>query len=136
MFSLTIVFGPSPMVWTLMFKTEETAREAYQFLNAETGPTKVGPHDKTGMSMVKLVDDFGQETALKRTEISGSMLENLEQSRLAHIERALHQARTQAKGAEIADNDPVLKQARHRAQGGMPMIQPVPGFGPNGRFPS
>jgi hypothetical protein len=122
MFSLTIVFGPGPMVWTLMFKTEEKAREELAKI--------------VDLPTISYADDFGQECLITRGSIHGMMIEDLEQSRLAHIERALHQARTQAKGAEIADNDPVLKQARHRAQGGMPMIQPVPGFGPNGRFPS
>lgn len=121
MFSLTIVFGPGPMVWTLMFKERKTAEDALAHWTAK---------------QEDLTDDFGQVACVNPDKAHGWMLEDLEQSRLAHIERALHQARTQAKGAEIADNDPVLKQARHRAQGGMPMIQPVPGFGPNGRFPS
>ncbi len=130
MFSLTIVFGPGPMVWTLMFKTEERALQAQSGLNCVL-------HEQAN-EIFGIEDDFGQHAIWTLTTLKTAswMLENLEQSRLAHIERALHQARTQAKGAEIADNDPVLKQARHRAQGGMPMIQPVPGFGPNGRFPS
>jgi hypothetical protein len=123
MFSLTIVFGPGPMVWTLMYKTEEKAQQHKSFINEHKD------------SRVQLYDDFGQECTINSEDIHGFMLEDLEQSRLAHIERALHQARTQAKGAEIADNDPVLKQARHRAQGGMPMIQPMSSFRPNGGFP-
>jgi hypothetical protein len=124
MFSLTIVFGPGPMVWTLMYKNREKAEAHRNFL--------YGTDDQINLS-----DDFGQEASLKRTEIHGSMLEDMEQSKLAHIERALHQARTQAKGAEIADSDPVLAQARRRAQGGMPIMQPMPtGFSPNGRFPT
>lgn len=119
MFSLTIVFGPGPMVWTLMFKTEDKLR--LELAN-------------WAMNKTPIIDDFGQECLVDADKIAGYMIEDMEQSRLAHIERALHQARTQAKGAEIADSDPVLKQARHRAQGGMPMIQPVPGFGPNGGF--
>jgi hypothetical protein len=122
MFSLTIVFGPGPMVWTLMFRTEERARDCLAHWTDED------PY---------LIDDFGQECTIDPNNAHGWMFENLEQSKLAHIERALHQARTQAKGAEIADSDPVLAQARRRAQGGMPMLQPMPtGFSPNGRFPS
>jgi hypothetical protein len=122
MFSLTIVFGPGPMVWTLMFKTEDTARKSLVDWSVNKTP---------------LLDDFGQECSINLDSIHGYMIEDLEQSRLAHIERALHQARTQAKGAELAEADPVLKQARHRAQGGIPMIQPMPaGFGPNGGFRS
>jgi hypothetical protein len=122
MFSLTIVFGPGPMVWTLMFKTEERVREELA---------------NWAINKTPLIDDFGQECVINADIMHGYMVENLEQSKLAHIERALHQARTQAKGAEIADSDPVLAQARRRAQGGMPIMQPMPaGFSPNGRFPS
>jgi len=111
------------MVWTLMFKDKQRANVAADDL--------VGlPENKS----FELTDDFGQECCIKASEVHGYMLEDLEQSRLAHIERALHQARTQAKGAELADADPALRQARNRAQSGMPMIQPVPGFGPNGGF--
>jgi hypothetical protein len=126
MFSLTIVFGPGPMVWTLMFKTEDKARLNVSTLNQ----SPLG-------QVTRFVDDFGQECDIITDELKGWMLEDMEQSKLAHIERALHQARTQAKGAEIADSDPVLAQARRRAQGGMPIMQPMPtGFSPNGRFPS
>ena len=126
MFSLTIVFGPGPMVWTLMFKEKQDAIKA---MNA------VGEH---AGKFLEAEDDFGQRAIIEKTQVHGFMIEDLEQSRLAHIERALHQARTQAKGAEIADSDPILRQARMKAQGGLGMIQPVPGgmMAPNGRFPS
>ena len=129
MFSLTIVFGPGPMVWTLMYKNEETAVAARNSLQEAK---------ESGENDFELVDDFGQECEVKASECHGWMLEDLEQSRLAHIERALHQARTQAKGSELADADPVLRQARMKAQGGLGMIQPMPGgmMGANGRFPS
>jgi hypothetical protein len=128
MFSLTIVFGPGPTVWTLMFKTKEAVQTAEKFLTSEEGDS---------LTHHILEDDFGQKVTVFSGDLHGWMAEDLEQSRLAHIERALHQVRTQAKGAELADADPVLKQARHRAQGGMPMIQPMPaGFGPNGGFRS
>jgi hypothetical protein len=129
MFSLTIVFGPGPMVWTFMYKNEETA----------IAPRNSLQENKHGSETdLELVDDFGQECEIKSSECHGWMLENLEQSRLAHIERALHQARTQAKGSELADADPVLRQARMKSQGGLGMIQPMPGgmMAPNGRFPS
>lgn len=125
MFSLTIVFGPGPMVWTLMFKTEEAARKADYACDTFSTDT------------LHLLDDFGQNCSVVGTGIHGHMLEDLEQSRLAHIERALHQARTQAKGSELAEADPVLRHARLKAQGGLGMIQPVPtGWVGNGRFPS
>jgi hypothetical protein len=132
MFSLTIVFGPGPMVWTLMFKTEEKLK----FVLEELAFRSTDGHASHKEAFC-VTDDFGQNCAIRDAQVHGFMSENLEQSKLAHIERALHQARTQAKGAEIADSDPVLAQARRRAQGGMPIMQPMPtGFSPNGRFPS
>jgi hypothetical protein len=132
MFSLTIVFGPGPMVWTLMFKTEEKLKFVLEELAFRSTDGHAGHKEAFCVT-----DDFGQNCAIRDAQVHGFMSENLEQSKLAHIERALHQARTQAKGAEIADSDPVLAQARRRAQGGMPIMQPMPtGFSPNGRFPS
>lgn len=122
MFSLTIVFGPGPMVWTLLFKDRESIN------------SQVNQLEESGIKFVEVADDFSQCAVINKEQLHGWMAEDLEQSRLAHIERALHQARTQAKGAEIADSDPVLKQSRRRSQSEMPMIQPVPGFGPNGGF--
>ncbi len=121
MFSLTIVFGPGPMVWTLMF--QDQAKAALAAIEIDNTSSE---------NRIHLGDDFGQVVSISRAEIHGSMLEDMEQSRLAHIERALHQARTQAKGAEIADADPVLRQARMKAHGqSMPILQPMG----NGRFP-
>jgi hypothetical protein len=125
MFSLTIVFGPGPMVWTLMFKTEEAARHEQHYIETTTD------------LLLRTKDDFGQETTIAKELFHGMMLEDLDQSKFAHIERALHQARTKVTGDKIAESDPVLKEAQRRAQGGMPMIQPaMQGFGTNGRFPS
>jgi len=40
------------------------------------------------------------------------MLENLDESQLAYIEMALHQARVQAKANERAQSDSVLRNAK------------------------
>ena len=124
MFSLTIVFGPGPMVWTLMFKTEERAREEVE---------NILPNKNC-----LLRDDFGQECEIIAGTLHGHMLEDLDQSKLAHIERALHQTRTKLKADELADADPAIRQARRQSQGGLGMIQPMPGgmVAPNGRFAS
>ena len=123
MISLTIVFGPGPMVWTLMFKTEEHANKC---LESYANP-----------SSFIAVDDFGQQCVIQGQEIHGIMLENLDQSKFAHIERALHQARTKIAADKLAEADPTIREAARRQQGGMPMIQPMgamPGI-TNGRFP-
>jgi len=51
------------------------------------------------------------------------MLEDMEKSKLAHIERGLHQARTQAKAQQAATQDPVLKSAAMMR--GPAMIDPM-----------
>lgn len=116
MFSLTIVFGPSPVPWVLLFKTEEAIKAAGLMFDA-------------AIDNVLLHDDFGQKIVLQKKSVHGIMLEDMELSKLAHIEQGLHRARTQAKAQSMATNDPVLKAAA--MMGGAPMLQP--GFG-NGPF--
>jgi hypothetical protein len=123
MFSVTIVFGPGPMVWTLMYKTIEMANAATASLENCTDP------------MIVLTDDFGQQAAIVVNQIHGVMFEDLEQSKLAHIERALHQARTKIKADELAMADPVMRAAAQRQQS--PILQPMMPAGmpqPNGRY--
>ncbi len=101
MFSLTISFGPTNVMWTLMFRNKEQGELAFAALKR---PEFNGT----------LVDDFGQEIFLGFGGIHGVIFEDMELSKLAHIERALHQARMQAKGAEAAESDPVLRANRFR----------------------
>lgn len=117
MFSLTIVFGPSPVPWVLLFKDEAKARSV---LTADAADPS---------EFFDCVDDFGQQVHLRSSSIHGVMLEDMEQSKLAHIEQGLHRARTQAKAQTLASADPTLRAAQ--AMGGAPMLQP--GFG-NGAF--
>lgn len=116
MFSLTIVFGPSPVPWVLLFKSQESANAAFELA-------------KNQRPLLLLTDDYGQGIALNSGSIHGAMLEDMEQSKLAHVEQGLHRARTQAKAQSMAQSDPVLKAAA--MMGGAPMLQP--GFG-NGAF--
>lgn len=122
MFSLTIVFGPGPMVWTLLFKDREKAISVLT--------------NRPAAEIFSGVDDFGQEFCIKEEQIHGTMLEDLAQSKFAHIERALHQARTKIAADKLAEADPTIREAARRQQGGMPMIQPMnPGLmTPNGGF--
>jgi hypothetical protein len=132
MFSLTIVFGPGPMVWTLMFKTEEKLKFALEELAFRSTDGHAGHKEAFCVT-----DDFGQNCAIRDAQVHGFMSENLDESKHAHIERALHQARTKITADKLAEVDPVIKEAARRQQGGMPMIQPMHAMpGPNGRFPS
>lgn len=119
MHSLTIVFGPSPVPWVLLFRDQEKAESAAAFVN---GAMADG-------SDVVLIDEFGQRIGLRGKSIHGAMLEDMDQSKLAHIEQGLHRARTQAKAQQMAAADPVLRTAAMAA--GPAMLQP--GFG-NGAF--
>lgn len=151
MFSLTICFGPSAAMWVLMFKTEEGARAAEQALYPkplvfsedaaspdELKEAKAYPAVMTQSEMSKLrgsvnvTDDFGQSAHIDLEQLHGVMLEDMEQSKLAHIERALHQGRTQAKAQEMAADDAVLKAARFR-QGSTPVLTPMGGNFSGGR---
>ena len=116
MYALTISFGPVGTIWTLLYKEEESAAAAKAQLYS---------------TFDDVTDDFGQRITINRETVHGVMVEDMAQSSLAHIERALHQARTQAKGQEMAETDVMLKSARLR-QGGPGIINPM-GMQPNGR---
>lgn len=122
MFSLTISFGPASLAWTLMFNDEESARAAHLAVTVPEG------------EYFSIRDDFGQTADLKRASVHGVMLEDMEKSKLAHIERALHQARLQAKAQEMAENDSQLRAARARS--GPAIIDPMGRqVSPNGMSP-
>jgi hypothetical protein len=128
MFSIAITFGPAASMWVLMYKTEENAQSAWTVLQGTPREATLVGYKTTP---VEVIDDFGQTIRVNPDVISGMMLEDMHKSQLAHIERALHQARMQAKGSEMAANDHVLRNAR--AQQGPGIITPgIPG---NGRFP-
>ena len=119
---LTIVFGPSPTPWSLLFKSPEAADKTFMDLES----AKAG----IGASTVSVADDFGQRATIDIKSIHGFMLEDMEQSKLAHIERGLHQARTQARAQQMATADPILKNAAMMQ--GPAMLQPMGGNRFNG----
>jgi len=122
MYCLTICFGPAATTWALMFKTKEEAQTQYDHVTTVL--------EETDSNRVVLTDDFGQRTSLDSNTVHGVMLEDLSLSKLAHIERALHQARMQAEGQKMAQTDPALVHAAR----GPNIISPM--MGGNGRFPT
>jgi hypothetical protein len=120
MYCLTICFGPAATTWALMFKTKETAEIGWNAIALA----------KANNVVVNFSDDFGQEIVLESAPVHGVMLEDLSLSKLAHIERALHQARMQAEGQKMAQTDPALVHAAR----GPNIISPM--MGGNGRFPT
>lgn len=99
---LTIVFGPTPTPWALLFHKPELADKTF----ADIERAK-----QVKSETVAVMDEFGQRATIDTASIHGFMLEDMDQSKLAHIERGLHQARTNARAQQMASNDPVLKNA-------------------------
>lgn len=120
MFALTLLVGPQGTPWTLIYKTQETAASAQSSYNNTV-------HADAHSFVIS--DDFGQSVSIPASDLHGSMLEDLQQSQLAHIERALHHGRTNAKVMEAAQADPVLKAAAARQQMGPAIINPMGGNG-------
>lgn len=100
MYSLTVVFGSPSTSWRFLFKSKERAEAAVGLLSDH--PTQD----------IHVADDFGQSADIKALSLHGRMLENLDESQLAYIEMALHQARVQAKTNERAQSDSVLRNAK------------------------
>ena len=109
MFLLTIKFKNDPSTWGLMFQTHEDMLR--KWANANAGTTYI------------LDDDFGQHVEIPVDSVAGVMLEDTSKSMLAQIERSLHHYRTQAKGNQLAMNDPVLKTAA-MTRGGPALFDP------------
>jgi len=101
MFIINVALGNTS--WRLLFKEEEKARSAFSFISSE-------PYD----THVKIEDDFGQTFAGNISGIYGVMFEDMDKTKMAHVEMALHQARTQGLATKMAQHDPALK-----AQSGM-----------------
>ena len=124
MFAMTIVFGSSPVPWTLLFKDEgqyNSAKSTFQMCGKG--------------SVVQLSDDYGQQAVINRDDIHGVLFEDLSKSKLALIERALHQDRVNIEANNMRKADPAImnamrEQAGQRAPG---VITPF-GLGPNGAF--
>lgn len=123
MHSLTICFGPAATPWILLFKEEVKAATIYN---------EYSNHLVAGASSGALIgaDDFGQAFVLSISEIKGMMLEDMDASQEAQIERGLHQARTQAKAETKAMSDETIKSAIRAKQQGPAVYSPgMPGGG-------
>lgn len=117
MFSLTIHFGPNAMVWALLFKEEAKAVSALRIANIAICEG----------SFFRLEDDFGQITIFGAGNATGVMLEDLEQTEAARIQRSLAEERCKVKLMEAAKTDPVIGAAIRRQQGA-PVLTPMGGF--------
>ena len=115
---ISIAFGTAPAIWQFVFKTEDAAQTAWTNFNnfsPESG------------CYINITDDFGQTETFDVDKITGRMLENLDMSQQAHVERSLRQQRMQAKFQKAAESDPEIRAAMR----GPAVLSPMPGF--NGR---
>lgn len=130
MFSLTIVFGSNtPVLWTLLFKTEERAKAAYDQCLAikNTSSASVSgavafSNTQTSKPSLQIEDDFSQMACICSEHLN-FMLEDMDRSQLGQIEKALHDRRAQVKFEALANADPGLRQQQR--QPSMPILQPM-----------
>lgn len=120
MHQLTIVFGPASTIWWTLFKEQERADKVLEELKTAI---------QTQVSHTTIIDDFGQQATLAVVDIHGFLLEDLEKSKVAQIERSLHQMRTEIRCRQMAEADPVLKAAMMARGSGISVISPMPGGG-------
>ena len=88
MFCLNVALGN--VSWRLLFKDVDTAKVAFTILDARNGPD------------IKIEDDFGQTLVAHVDSMHGLMLEDMEATKLAHVEMALHQERTRVLATKMA----------------------------------
>lgn len=116
MFSLTIAVGNQ--AWRLLYKNQEDAEKRFEIVkDAVVGVTQ-------GVGFIS--DDFGQTFAGRPI---GVLLEDLEKMKMAHVEMALHNARTQAMANKAAQSDPGLRA--NAMMNGPGVIQPMNNFRPS-----
>jgi hypothetical protein len=118
MFLITVVVGP--VVFPLMFKQEDKVRNAEQVLNYNPG------HAPSSSDWIHIEDDFGHRLACPREKMGGYICEDMDKSKLAHCERALHNQRTQNMAQKMAEADPALRISR--GMNGPGVITPFPGM--------
>jgi hypothetical protein len=111
---LTIVFGPAPTLWALLFEKPELADKA--LLDLVTVK-------KENSGVIDLADEYGQRAVLEVPEIHGFMLEDMNRSQVANVERQMHHERFIAKVKQQASADPAIRAA-HAGQGPA-ILQPM-----------
>ncbi|MFZ3214917.1 MAG: hypothetical protein WA192_02550 [Candidatus Acidiferrales bacterium] len=112
---ISIAFGSAPAIWQFVFKTEDAAKKAWD---------EIAVADEA-----VITDDFGQSARFKAKDIAGRMIENLDMSQVAHVERSLRQQRMQAKFQKAAESDPEIRAAMRGPAVLSPMGMPFNGRG-------
>jgi hypothetical protein len=97
MHALSIVVGSQ--CWRLLFKSEDAAKKAFSAIDENS-------------SVVRIEDDYGQTAVIHTSVCPGFMLEDMDKSKFAYIETALHNARTNLDANAQASADPKLRANR------------------------
>ncbi len=115
MYLISVVVGRAqPLVWGLLFRDEKKALDALTSLRA------VGDID--------VADEHGQRLIAKGGDIGPVMFENMDESKMASIERTVHDQKIRAAVVNRMRTEPGLQNL---ALGGGPaMLSPM---GMNGR---
>lgn len=123
MYSVSVLYGSTS--WLLMYREEATAKAAIAILNSTPAPA-------TGIQMPgdrEVSDDFGQ-TIYMTTRPTAVMFEDMEKSKLLHVEHHIHRAHIQQDVIKRAETDQAL---RARSQGPAILTPNIMGA-PNGGF--
>jgi len=114
MYLISVTIGRAqPLVWGLLFRDEKKALDALASLRA------VGDIDVT--------DDHGQRLVAKGGDIGPIMFENMLESKIATIERALHDQRIRHAIGTRMRSEPGLQQ--FAMSGGPAVFSPMNGVG-------
>jgi hypothetical protein len=103
--ALNIAVGSLSFSWQFLFREKEKAQKFYDQMSHSPSQS------------LSIADDFGQAAIIHPP--FNAMLENLDESRLAHVEMALHRTRIQVQAQKQAQSDPVLRAARPGAGPGV-----------------
>ena len=96
MFALNIALANN--AWRLLFRDGEEAKAIFE---------KISKRSNQGTHTVE--DDFGQTFSAPAKSIAGVLFEDLEKTKLAQVEIALHNAHTNALATKMAQADPGLR---------------------------
>ncbi len=114
MYSLSIAIGM--MSWRMLYQNEDRAKAAYAALKETTVPT------------IEITDDYGQVGMFKPMALPALMLEDMDKSKMAEVDMALHRQKTQMLAQKMAAADPAIRASM--AGAGLSALSPMG----NGQF--
>lgn len=96
MHALNIALGN--LCWQFLFREKEKAMTYFDQIR------------HSPMQTLSITDDFGQQAVIAPP--FNAMLENLDESKMAHVEMALHRHRIQLQAQKQAQTDPMIRSAQ------------------------